>query len=143
MDMIATVIQTDAGHLLVENSSTGEEILVFSRDAGNFFFGDRILITFNGAITPSIPPQIAAISIQWLPDFTFPPELNEAEMRATILQRMHNSLLVWDIDNNSDVIVSYTYSHHFCIGQQVIVRYDSIKLSNPPEATAVDIISIC
>lgn len=143
MNMTATVIQSGAGRLLVRDSSTGEEVMVFTRDAGDFVPGDRIMITFNGMMTRSIPPQITAISIQRLPDLTLPIEPEEAEMRATILQTKSNSLLVWDMDNNRDVIVSYTYSYHFCVGGQVIVRYDSIRLSNPPEVTAKDIIPIC
>lgn len=143
MNMIATVIQSNPGRLLVRDSSTGEEVIVFTRDAGNFVPGDRIMITFSGAMTLSIPPQITAISIQRLPDFTLPLEPEEAEMRATILQTMRNSLLVWDIDNDRDVVVSSPYSHHFCVRQQVIIRYDSIRLSNPPEVTATDIIPIC
>lgn len=139
MNMIATVIQVNPRSLLVRDEETGEEVMVFFRNAGSFSVGDRINITFNGQMTLSIPPQITATSIQILNPI--PPIASE--IRAVVLQRGRNFLLVRNTQNRQQIQVEYPYAHHFCVQQQVIVRYDSITLSNPPRVTATDIIPLC
>jgi len=142
MIMFATVIQSDPDSLLVRDLSTGGEVQVNTPDANQFAPGDQVRITFSGAMTLSIPPQISATNIQRIPGSTPEPHPT-SEIRATILQRRHNSLLVWDANNNREVIVNYPYAYHFCAGQRIVVNYDTIRLSNPPEVNATDIIPIC
>lgn len=63
MIMTATVIRVDAGGLLVRDMANGQEVYVHTHMAGRFRVGDVVRIRFNGIMTASIPPQIAAQSI--------------------------------------------------------------------------------
>lgn len=139
MNMTATVLQADRQSLLVRNEEA-EEVRVNYRNANNFSVGDRIRITFNGQMTFSIPPQITATSIERLRPA---PQPVPSEVRAVVIQRGRNFLIVINMQNNQQIRVEYPYAHHFCVGQQVIVRYDTITLSNPPRVTATDIIPAC
>lgn len=146
MVMTATVIQVDSGSLLVTDSSNGQEVRVIFRNARRFSPGDSVRITYNGAMTLSIPPQIAATSIQRIPSFagpTPPSQTTPAETRAIILQRRQNALLVREINTNRQLLVIFAQAHHFCVGQRITVQYDTIVMSNPPEITATDITPIC
>lgn len=147
MTMYATVISTNPGSLLVRDFETGMEVLVFFRQANRFRSGDRIRITFSGAMTRSIPPQITATSIQRVSSFPRPepgPRPPETpEIRAIILQRSRNTLLVRDLRDNRQLRVNTPFAHHFCVGQRITVRYDTITMSNPPQVNAIDISPIC
>lgn len=144
MIMNATVIRSDPDSLLVRDLSNGNEVKVWTRNARNFSPGETIRITFNGAMTRSIPPQITAISIQRIPTPTPPPQSKPSETRAVVLQIRQNSLLVRERANsNRQLLVQYPYAHHFCVGQQIIVQYDTITMNNPPEIHAVDIRPVC
>jgi len=140
MIMIATVLQVDSGSLLVRDMETGDEVLVIFRNANRFNVGDRIRIFHNGQMTLSIPPQIAAISIQRIQE---EPQPEAAELSAIVLRRSRKSLLVRDMQNNAQIRVNYAYAYHFCIGQQIVVRYETIRLSNPAEVEAIDIMPVC
>ncbi|MCI8538777.1 MAG: hypothetical protein HFF18_09000 [Oscillospiraceae bacterium] len=68
MTMEATVLQASSGRwgteLLVRDASNQQEVLVHtSYSARCFSAGNRILIQFDGAMTPSLPPQISASGI--------------------------------------------------------------------------------
>jgi len=145
MTMYATVISTSPGSLLVRDFETNMEVRVFYRQANRFRTGDRIRITFSGAMTHSIPPQITATSIQRIQSFPRPeprpPEM--PEIRAVVLQRNRNSLLVRDTRDNRQIRVNTPHAHHFCVGQRIVVRYDVITMGNPPQVNAADINPIC
>jgi len=143
MIMIATVIRTGSGNMLVRDSENDQEVLVFTSDFRSFSPGDRVRITYSGAMTRSIPPQITAISIEKIQHPTPPSNSRPSEFKATVIQRRNNSLLVRDITNNRQVHVNYRYAHHFCPRQQIIVKYDTIKMSNPVEVNATDITPVC
>jgi len=142
MHMNATVIRSNQGNLLVSDSSNGMEVLVLTRDARRFSPGDVVRITYNGQMTHSIPPQISATSIQRISSAP-PHQSTPAETRAQILQRRHNSLLVRDIRNGRQLLVHFDNAQHFCPGQRVIIRHDTIIMNNPPEINAIDIIPLC
>lgn len=144
MTMNATVLQVNPQSLLVRNEETGEEVLVLFNNTSSFSVGDRIRITFSGQMTLSIPPQITATSIEIIRPFPpAPPFPQPSEMRAVVLQKGINFLLVRNLQNRQLIRVEFPQAHHFCIQQQIIVRYDTITFSNPPRVTATDIISVC
>lgn len=146
MTIDAIVIRTDPRGLLVRSLETGEEIMVLLNDPSGFSPGDYIRITFNGQMTHSIPPQITATAIQSFgspPLPIRPPEPNAGEARVMIVQKRQDSLLVLDMGNLRQLVVRTPYVNHFCIGQQIIVRYDTIIMSTPPEVTATGIASVC
>jgi len=144
MIMTATVIRVDSGSLLVRDLRNGMEVLVFFRNARRFSPGDRVRITYNGAMTSSIPPQITATSIQRIQGAAPPPPPSRpTETRATILQRRRNSLLVRDMSNNRQLLVHFANAHHFCTGQRIIIQSDTIVMGNPPEINAIDITPVC
>lgn len=142
MIMNATVIQAEPRSLLVWDSDTGNEVRVHFRNSNRFSPGEHVRIEFNGVMTHSIPPQITATSIQRISDPT-PPKPNPSEMRAVILQRRRDSLLVRNLSNNRQTLVIYRHAHHFCPGQRITVHYDVMRMSNPVEVDATDIIPIC
>jgi len=136
----ATVIEVNPRNLLVNDHQTGNEIMVHSQKSGNFSIGDHIKITHNGQMTRSIPPQISAISIERL---TRRPQSRPTEMRAVILRRGRGFIFVRNLHNGTQMRVNYAHAHHFCVGQRVIIKHDTIIMNNPPEANAVDIEPIC
>lgn len=139
MIMTATVIRQDSGSLRVRDEQTNQDVLVMFRGNQRFAPGERVRITFNGAMTPSIPPRITATSIQRVRD---PVPQVPREIRAIILQRRQNSLVVRDA-NNRRMNVNYAFAHHFCVGQRVIIRHNSIIMNNPVEVNATDIRPVC
>ena len=139
MTMTATVIRVNRQSLLVRDEETGEEVLVNVRNTSDFSVGDRVRITYNGQMTFSIPPQITAISIQRIPA----PQPSQREMRAIVLQAGRNFLIVQNIRDRQQVRVEYPFARHFCVGQRIDIRYDTLVLSNPPRVTATDIIPVC
>lgn len=146
MTMTATVIQVGPQSLLVRNEENNEEVLVNFRNSNRFSVGDRIRITFNGQMTFSIPPQITATSIQRLGSISPAPpspQLRPSEMRAVVLQTGRNFLIVRNTRTGQQMRVEYIHAHHFCIRQQIIVRYDTITMTTPPTVTATDILPVC
>jgi len=143
MFVYAAVLRVNSGNLLVRDFENNQEVLVHFRNARNFRPGDHIRIEFNGQMTHSIPPQITAISIQRIPHPVPPSQSRPTETRATVLQRRNNSLLVRDMSNNRQLAVNTPHAHHFCVGQRIIVKYDSIIMNNPPEINAIDITTVC
>lgn len=157
MIMNATVTQVRPENLLVNDLSNNQEVLVHFRFSNQFSVGDNIQITYNGIMTRSIPPQITASSIQLhrlsglprppMPPQPWPPEpprpSEPTETRAAVTQKGRRFLIVRDLRNNRHMRVNYAHAHHFCIGQRVIVKYDTIVMNNPPEVQAIDIEPIC
>lgn len=143
MYMNATVLRVNTGNLLVRDLKNHQEVLVHYRNTRGFSPGNHIRIEFNGQMTPSIPPQITAISIQVIRDPAPPPQSRPSEVRAIVLQRRRTSLLVRDMGNNRQLVVNTPHSHHFCIGQRIVVKHDRIIMNNPPEINAIDITTMC
>lgn len=144
MIMTATALRVDDRSLLVMDNRNNQEVLVHFRNARMFSPGDRISITFNGQMTHSIPPQITATSIRLIQSAQPPPSQSRpSEMNATVIQRRNNSLLVRDMSNNRQILVHSPHSSHFCVGQRIVIQYDTIVMNNPPEVTAIDINPVC
>ena len=67
MTMCAVILEISDDRLLVRDSRTRQEVVVNIPCSCNFSVGDRVRISFNGAMTMSIPPQISAERIRKLP----------------------------------------------------------------------------
>ncbi len=67
MTMLATVLEVQCGNLKVRDHGNRQEVLVHTSHACRFQVGDRVKITYSGAMTMSIPPQISAHRIIRLP----------------------------------------------------------------------------
>lgn len=145
MVMLAIVLKVESNSILVRDLSNNQEVQVNMRNTQNISVGDRVAIFYNGTMTMSIPPQITALSVQVLKSATVPPatEAPWTEVRAVIVDKRNNSLLVRNINDNSLLVVNTPNARFFCNGQTVIVRYDTIRLSNPPEVDALDILPAC
>lgn len=143
MFITAVILQVNSGNLLVRDFDNNQEILVHLRDSRGFRIGEQIRIGFNGQMTRSIPPQITATSIQRIQNPAPPSQSRPTEIRATVLQRRSNSLLVRDMQTNNQLVVNTSHARHFCVRQRIIVTYDSITMNNPPEVNAIDITAIC
>ena len=62
--MIATVVQAWGSQVLVTDNSNGQEVLVnTNHSTTNLTAGDQERIVYDGIMTASLPPQIAAQSI--------------------------------------------------------------------------------
>lgn len=140
MIIIATVIRTEQRSLLVRNCENNEEILVHFRNAHRFTSGDCIRIIFDGMMTRSIPPQITATSIERT---QCPPPHHSNELRAVVLSTSRTHLLARDMSNSMQIRINYPFAYHFCPGQEIIVRHESMRMTNPPQFNATDIIPIC
>lgn len=146
MTLDATILQINPRSMLVRDFATRDEILVNYQNASRFRTGENVRITYFGRMTFSIPPQITASSIRRLPNqgTSAPPAQSvPAQMTAVVIQRSQNSLLVRNTQNNQQMRVNYAFANHFCVGQRIVVRYDTIQLSNPPLVNAVDITPVC
>ena len=68
MTMYAMVIEIRNNcSLLVQDCSTGQDVVVFTANACRFRAGERILVEYSGAMTMSLPPQISAECIVRIP----------------------------------------------------------------------------
>lgn len=146
MTMNAVIIRVQPGSLLVNDLSNNQEVLVHYRSPNCFSSGDNIKITYDGRMTFSIPPQITASSIQLIHPAAPPQPPHQstpAETRVTVIQQGRGFLMVRNIRNSSLMRVNYPNAHHFCVGQRIIVKYDSIIMSNPAVINALDIIPVC
>ena len=62
--MLATVVQAWGSQVLVTDNANGQEVLVNTNNStSNLIAGDQVRIVYDGIMTASIPPQIAARSI--------------------------------------------------------------------------------
>ena len=152
MIMNAAVIQVRPENLLVRDLSNNQEVMVHFRNSNRFSAGDHVRITYDGKMTLSIPPQITASSIQLNrpsnpPRPPRPPQPPQppipAETRAAVTQIGRDFLLVRGLQDNRLMRVNYVHAHHFCVGQRVIVKHDTIIMNNPPEVNAIDITPLC
>jgi len=139
MVMTASVTHVQRGNLLVHDLNTNQEVLVHFRDSDRFLAGDTVKITFDGKMTRSIPPQITADSIQLF----YPQPSAPARIRATVIEKGRQHLIVRDPQNNRQLRVNFSSARHFCVGQRITITYDTIVMSNPPTINAIDIVPIC
>ena len=58
--MYAAVLSAQNCQMTVCDRQTSQEVVVHSPCACHFRAGDQVCITYNGAMTMSIPPQITA-----------------------------------------------------------------------------------
>lgn len=137
MTLDATVLKVYNDRLLVRDFSNNQEIIVHSPDARRFSPGDTVRIFYNGQMTFSIPPQITAISIQKNQCPIAPPQSNASQLRATVLQRGCNSLLVREIGTNKLFIVDCQNFCRFSVGQRIIIQYETIFLNVPPDPSRI------
>lgn len=148
MFMTATVISIDPRGLLVRDSATGQEVFVNFGNPSAFSPGDVIRISFSGMMTQSIPPQISAASITRvtaIPPSQPTPSYSEIR-RAVVLQVRNNALIIRDPGrNNQQATVNYSFAYHFCVGQRVNIRYETVFLGNQGQLTinATDVIPTC
>lgn len=142
MTIDATVLEVYNDRLLVRDLRNNQEIIVFTRDARRFSPGDVVRIITNGQMTLSIPPQTTAISIQRIQRPITPPPSTSSELRATVIQRSCDALLVREIGTNNTFIVDYRNSCSFSVGQRVIIRYETIFLNVPPAPSRITATSI-
>lgn len=62
--MTGTVVQAEGSQVLIQDSSTGQEIMVNTNySTSNLAAGYLVRVVYDGAMTTSIPPQISAESI--------------------------------------------------------------------------------
>lgn len=64
--LCATVLESRKDSLLVSDNATNQQIVVHAQDAPCYAVGCRVCIHFNGVMTLSLPPQIAADRITLL-----------------------------------------------------------------------------
>lgn len=137
MTIDATVLEVYDDRLLVIDLNNNQEVIVNFQGARRFSPGDLIRIIFNGQMTSSIPPQITATSIQTIRRPIMPPPATSTELRAVVLQRKNNSLLVRELNTNNQFIVDYQCALCFRRGQRVIVQYETIFLNEPPNLSRI------
>lgn len=133
----ATVLEVYNDRLLVRNLSNNQEIIVHSRNARRFSPGDTVRIRTNGQMTLSIPPQTTAVSIQRIQRPITPPPSTSSELRATVMQRSRNSLLVRETGTNNPFIVDYQNAWRFSVGQRVLIQYETIFFNVPPAPSRI------
>lgn len=138
MNMIVTVIRVNRGNLLVRDSDSFDEVLVHYRNATRFSVGDHVRIAHDGKMTRSIPPQISAISVQRIRQQNPPTEL-----RATVTRKGPGFLMVRCTNDNRQFRINFAHAKYFCVGQQIIIRHNTIVMNNPPEINATDITPVC
>jgi len=146
--------------MLIRDESDGQQVMINYRDTNRFSIGQRISIIHNGIMSRSFPPQITALSIQILqpavtpippighirpPAVTppvediRPPVPRIREMRARVVRRARNFLIVQNNANNQILRADTDNARLFRTGMQVIIRYRGIIPECPPWINVVDI----
>ena len=62
--MKACILRVCCCDLLVCDLYTSQQVLVHTSDACCFRAGERVCITYSGAMTNSLPPQISATNVE-------------------------------------------------------------------------------
>jgi hypothetical protein len=65
------------------------------------------------------------------------------EIRAQVLRREPNFLIVRNIANNQILRADSRDARFFCPGRQVIIRFNSISLGLPPRLDVIELIPVC
>ena len=142
MTMNAVILDITPGVLTVRNLANNETVIVNYRNTRRFNIGDRIRITYSGIATMSIPPQITASSIQLTQSPPIVPP-REREMRALVLRREHNFLIVRNNAGGRILRVDTRDARFFCPGRQVIIRHGGISPGLPPRVFATEVLPVC
>lgn len=137
MTIDARILEVYDNGLLVIDLRNNQEVIVNFNNTHRFVPGDFIRITFNGQMTASIPPQITATEIQIIKLPIMPAPPSSTELRAIVIQRRNNSLLVREINSNNQYIVEYQCARCFRAGQRIIVQYETIFLNEPPNPSRI------
>jgi hypothetical protein len=66
-----------------------------------------------------------------------------SEVQGTVIQKGRNFITVVGTRDRRQYRVEYPYAHHFCLGQQVTVRYNGISWGNPARVSATDVAPVC
>ncbi|MCL2077879.1 MAG: YobA family protein [Oscillospiraceae bacterium] len=140
MIMNATIIDISPQVLTVRNQANHEEVIVRYRNTRRFVVGDRIRITYSGIMTMSFPPQITANNIQLIAS---PPIIAPREMRAQVLRRESNFLIVRNNLNGQILRVDSGDARFFCPGRQVVIRHTGVIPGIPPRVNALELTPIC
>ncbi len=128
MIKFATVLETNPDSLLVRDSS-GQEILVYTRNARQFTPGDFVRIIYNGAMTLSLPPQISAIFVTLV--------RRGARVCGEILSLGRDSFVLRDADG-AHFQVNWEDTYSLSAGDTVCVQYDGrMTRSIPPQITGI------
>ena len=128
MIKFATVLEVNPDSLLVRDSS-GQEILVYTRNAQQFTPGDFVRIIYNGAMTLSLPPQISAIFVTLV--------RRGARVCGEILSLGRDSFVLRDAEG-AHFQVNWEDADSLSAGDNVCVRYDgTMSRSIPPQITGI------
>lgn len=128
MIKFATVLEVNPDSLLVRDNS-GQEILVYTRNAQQFTPGDFVRIIYNGAMTLSLPPQISAIFVTLV--------RRGARVCGEILSLGRDSFVLLDADG-AHFQVNWEDTYALSAGDTVCVQYDGqMTRSIPPQITGI------
>ena len=128
MIKFATVLEVNPDSLLVRDNS-GQEILVYTRNAQQFTPGDFVRIIYNGAMTLSLPPQISAIFVTLV--------RRGAQVCGEILSLGRDSFVLRDADG-AHFQVNWEDTYSLAAGDTVCVQYDGqMTRSIPPQITGI------
>lgn len=128
MIKFATVLEVNPDSLLVRDNS-GQEILVYTRNAQQFTPGDFVRIIYNGAMTLSLPPQISAIFVTLV--------RRGARVCGEILSLGRDSFILRDADG-AHFQVNWEDADALSAGDTVCVQYDGqMTRSIPPQITGI------
>jgi len=148
--MTGTVLSIEPRTLTVRNEETGEAVVVNFNNPRRFNVGDRVRITYNGIMTASEPPQITASNIQVIqaPFFPRPPSPPvftpiPREIRAQIIRREHNFLIVRNTANNQILRADTRDARFFCPGRFVTITFNHIIPGLPPRMDVIEVLPIC
>ncbi|MCL2637021.1 MAG: YobA family protein [Oscillospiraceae bacterium] len=167
MQMTGTVLSIGPRTLTVRNEESGEAIIVNFNNPRAFNVGDRVRVTYTGIMTMSEPPQITATNIQLAPaappfrpphgGFQPPPPGGfqpqpprppaftpiPREIRAQVIRRENNFLIVRNTANNQILRADTRDARFFCVGRFVTIRFNSILPGLPPRMDVIDVLPIC
>jgi hypothetical protein len=148
--MTGTVLSIEPRTLTVRNEETGEAVVVNFNNPRRFNVGDRVRITYNGIMTASEPPQITASNIQVIqaPVFPRPPSPPvftpiPREIRAQIIRRENNFLIVRNTANNQILRADTRNARFFCPGRFVTITFNHITPGLPPRMDVIEVLPIC
>ncbi len=128
MIKFATVLEVNPDSLFVRDA-TGQEILVYTRNAQQFTPGDFVRIIFNGAMTLSLPPQISAIFVTLV--------RRGAKVCGEILSIGQGNFLLADSEGG-EIQVNFQNAFTFAPGDAVCVLYNGrMTRSIPPQITGI------
>ena len=130
MIKFATVLEVNPDSLFVRDT-TGQEILVYTRNAQQFTPGDFVRIIYNGAMTLSLPPQISAIFVTLV--------RRGARVCGEILSIGQGNFLLADAEGG-EIQVNFQNAFTFAPGDTVCVQYNGkMSRSIPPQITGITV----